>query len=118
MAFQAHLNDEWCNKSRAINYLFKYLHKGPNRATMVIEDNVLGNRSTNTTQITMVDEVKTFLDCRYVKVVIRNTLIIIIVSKQLLSAYEFIFITNRNIYQQKHTINEFITISSFMHYSL
>ncbi|XP_039690573.1 uncharacterized protein [Medicago truncatula] len=66
LAFQAHLNVEWCNKSRAIKYLFKYLHKGPDRATMVIEDNVLGNRSTNATHITMVDEVKTFLDCRYV----------------------------------------------------
>jgi len=102
LAFQAHLNVEWCNKSRAIKYLLKYLHKGPDRATMVIEDNVLGNKSKNTTQITMVDEVKTFLDCRYAKVVIGNTLIIITVSEQLLSACEFILITNTKITQQQN----------------
>ncbi|CAJ2669278.1 unnamed protein product [Trifolium pratense] len=66
LAFQAHLNVEWCNKSRAIKYLFKYIHKGPDRATVLIEENVSGNTATNATQITTVDEIKTFLDCRYV----------------------------------------------------
>ncbi|PNY00838.1 ATP-dependent DNA helicase PIF1 [Trifolium pratense] len=65
LAFQAHLNVEWCNKSRAIKYLFKYLHKGPDRATMLIQDNVSTNKTTNSTEITTVDEIKTFLDCRY-----------------------------------------------------
>jgi len=57
LAFQSHLNVEWCNKSRAIKYLFKYLHKGPDRAAVLIEENVSGNTTT-------VDEIKTFLDCR------------------------------------------------------
>jgi hypothetical protein len=68
LEFQAHLNVEWCNKSRAIKYLFKYLHKGPDRATMLIQDNVSTNKTTNSTEITTVDEIKTFLDCRYNKI--------------------------------------------------
>ncbi|CAJ2652908.1 unnamed protein product [Trifolium pratense] len=57
---------QYFGKSRAIKYLFKYIHKGPDRATVLIEENVSGNTATNATQITTVDEIKTFLDCRYV----------------------------------------------------
>lgn len=66
LAFQSHLNVEWCNKSRAIKYLFKYLHKGPDRAAILIQENVSGNTTTDPKKITTVDEIKTFLDCRYV----------------------------------------------------
>jgi hypothetical protein len=75
VAFQAHLNVEWCNKSRAIKYLFKYIHKGPDRATVLIEENASANTTTNPTQITTVDEIKTFLDCRYVSVFTVSNLI-------------------------------------------
>lgn len=66
LRFQAHINVEWCNKSRAIKYLFKYIHKGPDRATVLIKDNVSPQNTQTPLKITEVNEIKTYLDCRYI----------------------------------------------------
>ncbi|XP_076961093.1 uncharacterized protein LOC143637642 [Bidens hawaiensis] len=59
--FQAHINVEWCNQDGSIKYLFKYINKGPDRATIsLVQNNNADNSDPN------LDEIKAFYDCRYV----------------------------------------------------
>ncbi|XP_076884109.1 uncharacterized protein LOC143533132 [Bidens hawaiensis] len=59
--FQAHINVEWFNQDRSIKYMFKYINKGPNRATISLaQNNNVDNPDPN------LDEIKAFYDCRYV----------------------------------------------------
>ncbi|KAL3034065.1 hypothetical protein AAZX31_02G171400 [Glycine max] len=59
----AHINIEWCNQSTSIKYLFKYINKGYDRVTVVMVSN-----SNDTTQNVNIqnDELKEYLDCRYI----------------------------------------------------
>ncbi|KAF1862622.1 hypothetical protein Lal_00013383 [Lupinus albus] len=61
MKYQAHINMEWCNQSTSIKYLFKYINKGYDRITAVIESSPNGVHNQAN-----LDEVKQYLDCRYV----------------------------------------------------
>ncbi|GKD31955.1 helicase [Tanacetum coccineum] len=65
LKYQAHINVEWCNRSKAIKYLFKYLNKGPDRATIVIQENVQQGQGMTEQKVTVVDEIKNYLNCRY-----------------------------------------------------
>ncbi|GJW14972.1 helicase, partial [Tanacetum coccineum] len=60
LKYQAHINVEWCNRSKAIKYLFKYLNKGPDRATVVIQENVKDGQNGTSEQVLEVDEIKNF----------------------------------------------------------
>ncbi|XP_021995534.1 uncharacterized protein LOC110892691 [Helianthus annuus] len=62
--YQCHVNVEWCNQSGSIKYLFKYINKGHNRVTAsVFQANSTKN---DTEQNVAVDEIKAYLDCRYI----------------------------------------------------
>ncbi|XP_022024880.1 uncharacterized protein LOC110925221 [Helianthus annuus] len=62
--YQSHVNIEWCNQSGSIKYLFKYINKGPDRVTAsVFQANSIKN---DTEQNVAVDEIKSYLDYRYI----------------------------------------------------
>nr|GEY50095.1 uncharacterized protein [Tanacetum cinerariifolium] len=65
LKYMAHINVEWCNISKAIKYLFKYLNKGPDRATIVIEENVKNGTTVGTINVLEVDEIKNYLNCKF-----------------------------------------------------
>ncbi|XP_023755290.1 uncharacterized protein LOC111903764 [Lactuca sativa] len=58
--YQAHINVEWYNQGASIKYLFKYVNKGPDRATMAV---IQSNNVDDTKDA--VDEIKNYYDCRY-----------------------------------------------------
>ncbi|XP_077249067.1 uncharacterized protein LOC143888491 [Tasmannia lanceolata] len=64
--YNAHINVELCAKTQAIKYLYKFIHKGPDRATAVLET----ESTTTVSQINAIqhenDEIKQYLDCRYI----------------------------------------------------
>ncbi|XP_076903110.1 uncharacterized protein LOC143558073 [Bidens hawaiensis] len=57
--YQAHINVEWCNQEGSIKYLFNYINKGPDRATISLAKDKTDNQGE------VVDEVKAFYDCKY-----------------------------------------------------
>nr|GEY59524.1 hypothetical protein [Tanacetum cinerariifolium] len=50
--YQAYINVEWCIQVGYIKYLFKYINKGPDRVSATVDGEE-------------VDEIKDFLNCRY-----------------------------------------------------
>jgi hypothetical protein len=62
LKYQAHINMEWCNQCTSIKYLFKYINKGYDRITAAIERPNQGKKAKSEN----VDEVKEYIDCRYV----------------------------------------------------
>ncbi|XP_058740821.1 uncharacterized protein LOC131613143 [Vicia villosa] len=56
LKYEAHINMEWCNQNTSIKYLFKYINKGSDRISAIIQGQDKNN----------VDEIKQYLDCRYI----------------------------------------------------
>ncbi|GJY58348.1 helicase [Tanacetum coccineum] len=65
LKYQAHINVEWCNGSKAIKYLFEYLNKGPDRATFVIQENIQKAVHGEPKKVVAVNEIKNNLNYRY-----------------------------------------------------
>ena len=65
--FHCHINLEVCNSSRSLKYLFKYCLKGHDTATMLLRKKNLPGQTTDTTaKPKTTDEIKSFLDGRYI----------------------------------------------------
>uniref|UniRef100_A0A1J3JG54 Helitron helicase-like domain-containing protein n=1 Tax=Noccaea caerulescens TaxID=107243 RepID=A0A1J3JG54_NOCCA len=65
--YKAHINVEWCCKTEAIKYLFKYVNKGVDKATAVVEKSHASTEKGGAAdkESDEVDEIKNFLDCRF-----------------------------------------------------
>ncbi|KAF7844330.1 uncharacterized protein G2W53_001235 [Senna tora] len=58
LRYQAHINVEFCNQSRSIKYLFKYVSKGHDKVTAALCNSDCAESSEENC-----DEIKTYLDC-------------------------------------------------------
>ncbi|XP_024014490.1 uncharacterized protein LOC112088441 [Eutrema salsugineum] len=56
LRYRPHINVEWCTQTRAVKYLFKYIHKGPDYVSAGLDKDEDG----------VVDEIKNYYNCRYV----------------------------------------------------
>ncbi len=61
--YDAHINVEVCNNIHAVKYLFKYVYKGHDRATIEIS---LQSDNATKGNVVEIDEIKKYLDCRFV----------------------------------------------------
>lgn len=64
--YNAHIKVKICNRIKVIKYLYKYIHKGEGRATMVIAKNVHKPSGKNNGEHNVVDEITQYLYCRYI----------------------------------------------------
>jgi len=55
--YDAHINVERCAQKKVIKYLHKYMHKGPDRATFVLEESSQPNGEGGHNQHSVVDEI-------------------------------------------------------------
>ncbi|XP_019149758.1 PREDICTED: uncharacterized protein LOC109146546 [Ipomoea nil] len=61
LKYMAHINVEWCNQSRSIKYLFKYVNKGYDRETSKFYKTNINEDCPK-----VIDEISMFYDCRYI----------------------------------------------------
>jgi hypothetical protein len=64
--YQAHINVEWCNKTTFIKYLFKYVTKGADCSKAYLQRIKRGQAAPYDNKTNRIDEVKEYLNCRYI----------------------------------------------------
>ncbi|XP_058775845.1 uncharacterized protein LOC131650132 [Vicia villosa] len=62
LKYIARINMEWCNQSTSVKYLYKYINKGYDRIIVAI----IMNQDGTALQHDIIDEIKQYIDCRYV----------------------------------------------------
>ena len=63
LKYNAHINVEICNSILAIKYLYKYVYKGHDRATVTLSQT---NNTQTLANTETIDEIKMYLDARYI----------------------------------------------------
>ncbi|CAF2107137.1 BnaC08g47210D [Brassica napus] len=70
--YEAHINVEWCNRTSAVKYLFKYITKGVDRATAVIEkgnttttSDATGSGGSKEKVVRQRNEIQDYIEARY-----------------------------------------------------
>ncbi len=63
MKYNAHINVKIYNSILAIQYLYKYVYKGHNRVTIILSQY---NNINGQTEAELIDEIKRYLDARYI----------------------------------------------------
>ncbi|XP_071694373.1 uncharacterized protein [Rutidosis leptorrhynchoides] len=66
LQFHAHINVEWCGWTMLIKYLFKYISKGTDFIAAHIPKPVVGDTSVNAEQNRNYDEIRNFVDARFI----------------------------------------------------
>nr|GEV51246.1 hypothetical protein [Tanacetum cinerariifolium] len=70
--YDCHIHVEWCNQGSLVKYLFNYLNKGPDRATVVIKGQTNHNNDNNNSKtpyrliLHHADEIEQYLNFRYI----------------------------------------------------
>ena len=67
LRYNAHINVEICSSVKSVKYIFKYIHKGHDRAVVILnEKGVPASGEAQCQSVFTVDEIKTHVDTRYV----------------------------------------------------
>ena len=62
LCYNAHINVEYCASIKAVKYLYKYIFKGHDRAVVSLTP----DKTSLTVDDTVTDEIKNYIDCRYI----------------------------------------------------